>query len=65
MPEWLKAVAGYNPITFVVDGMRQLVFHTSIGAQYSVGVDLLGITVFAALMISLGAVLSRKALLRS
>jgi len=65
MPEWLKTVAGYNPITFVVDGMRQLVFHTSIGAQYSVGVDFLGIAVFAALMISLGAVLSRKALLRS
>jgi ABC-2 type transport system permease protein len=65
MPEWLKSVARYNPITFVVDGMRQLVFHTSIGAQYSIGVDLLGITIFAALMISFGAVLSRKALLRS
>jgi hypothetical protein len=45
--------------------MRQLIFHTSIGAEYSVGVDLLGITVFAVLMISLGALLSRKALLRS
>jgi len=65
MPSWLKTVAGYNPITFVVDGMRQLVFHTSIGAQYSIGVDLLGITIFAVLMISLGAVLSRKALLRT
>jgi len=64
MPQWLKTVAGYNPLTFVVDGMRQLVFHTSIGAQYSIGVDLLGITIFAALMISLGALLSRKALLR-
>ncbi len=65
MPQWLKTIAGYNPITFVVDGMRQLVFHTSVGSQYSVGVDLLGITIFAALMISFGAVLSRKALLRS
>lgn len=65
MPAWLKTVAGYNPITFVVDGMRQLVFHTSVGAQYSIGVDLLGITIFAALMISLGAMLSRKALLRT
>jgi ABC-2 type transport system permease protein len=64
MPDWLKTVAGYNPLTFVVDGMRQLVFDTSIGAQYSIGVDLLGISIFAALMISLGAVLSRKALLR-
>jgi ABC-2 type transport system permease protein len=65
MPQWLKTVAGYNPLTFVVDGMRQLIFHTSIGAQYSIAVDLLGITIFAALMISLGAVLSRKALLRT
>ena len=65
MPQWLKTIAGYNPITFVVDGMRQLIFHTSVGAQYSIGVDLLGITIFAALMISLGAVLSRRALLRT
>jgi len=65
MPEWLKTVAGYNPLTFVVDGMRQLIFHTSTGSLYSVGVDLLGISIFAGLMISLGAVLSRKALLRS
>jgi ABC-2 type transport system permease protein len=65
MPQWLKTVAGYNPLTFVVDGMRQLIFHTSIGAQCSIAVDLLGITIFAALMISLGAVLSRKALLRT
>ena len=65
MPGWLKTVAGYNPLTFVVDGMRQLIFHTSIGSEYSVGVDLLGITIFAVLMISLGAVLSRRALLRS
>ena len=65
MPDWLKAVAKYNPLTFMVDGMRQLVFHSSIGAQWSVGVDLLGIGVFAALMMALGAVLARKALLRT
>jgi len=65
MPDWLRAVANYNPLTFVVDGMRQLVFHTSIGAQYSVAADFLGISVFAALMVSLGAVLARKALLRT
>lgn len=65
MPDWLQTVARYNPITFVVDGMRQLVFHTSIGSVYSVPVDLLGVAVFSALMIGLGAVLSRKALLRT
>jgi len=64
MPDWLATVARYNPITFVVDGMRQLVFHTSIGAEYSVAVDFLGIGVFCALMLGLGAVLARKALLR-
>jgi ABC-2 type transport system permease protein len=64
MPDWLSTVARYNPLTFVVDGMRQLVFHTSIGAEYSVAVDFLGIGVFCALMVGLGAVLARKALLR-
>jgi len=52
-------------LTFMVDGMRQLVFHTSVGAQWSIGIDLLGIGVFAALMMGLGAVLARKALLRT
>ena len=33
--------------------------------MYPVGVDLIGVGVFSALMIGLGAVLSRKALLRS
>ncbi|MFY9606286.1 MAG: ABC transporter permease [Thermoplasmata archaeon] len=65
MPDWLQTIAKYNPITFVVDGMRQLVFHTSVGSVYSVGVDLIGVGIFSVLMISLGAVLSRKALLRT
>lgn len=64
MPDWLKSIAMYNPITFVVDGMRQLVFHTDVGAEYSVAVDFLGITVFSGLMVALGAVLARRALLR-
>lgn len=64
MPNWLATVARYNPLTFVVDGMRQLVFKTSIGAEYSVPVDFLGIGVFCALMLGLGTFLTRKALLR-
>jgi len=65
MPSWLKTVADYNPITFVVDGMRQLIFHTSVGAEYPIWIDLLGISVFAALMMLFGAILARKALLRT
>lgn len=64
MPSWLETIARYNPITFVVDGMRQLVFHTSIGSEYSVAIDFLGIGIFCALMVSIGAVLARRALLR-
>jgi ABC-2 type transport system permease protein len=64
MPDWLRTIALYNPITFVVDGMRQLVFGTSVGAEYSIAIDLLGIGIFSALMIGLGAVLARRALLR-
>jgi hypothetical protein len=44
--------------------MRQLVFDTSVGAEYSIAVDLLGISIFCALMVGLGALLARKALLR-
>jgi hypothetical protein len=44
--------------------MRQLVFGTSVGAEYSIAIDLLGIGIFSALMIGLGAVLARRALLR-
>jgi ABC-2 type transport system permease protein len=65
MPNWLQTIARYNPVTFVVDGMRQLVFHTSVGSVYSVGEDLLGIGLFCAIMVILGSFLSRKALLRS
>lgn len=64
MPDWLRSVALYNPITFVVDGMRQLVFGTSVGSEYSVAVDLLGVAVFSGLMVCLGAFLARKALMR-
>jgi len=65
MPSWLQTIARYNPVTFVVDGMRQLVFHTSVGSVYSVGVDLLGIGAFCTIMVILGSMLARKALLRS
>jgi len=65
MPDWLQTVAKFNPITFVVDGMRQLVFHTHVGAVYSVGIDFLGIGVFCALMVGIGSVLARRALIRS
>ncbi len=64
MPDWLATVARYNPVTFAVDGMRQLVFQTDVGAVHSLGADLLGIAVFCAVMIGLGALLSRRALMR-
>lgn len=64
MPGWLASVARYNPITFVVDGMRQLVFSSHAGAVYPVGVDLIGVGVFCVVMVAIGAYLSRKALLR-
>jgi len=65
MPDWLATIARYNPVTFAVDGMRQLVFQTDLGAVHSLGADLLGIAVFCAVMIGLGAFLSRRALMRA
>jgi len=65
MPGWLASIAKYNPITFAVDGVRQLVFNTSLGSAHSIGIDVLGIAVFSSLMIAIGTTLSRRALMRA
>jgi len=64
MPDWLASIAKYNPITFAVDAARQIVFQTSEGAIYSVQVDLLGLFIFSLCMVLLGAVITKRALVR-
>jgi ABC-2 type transport system permease protein len=64
MPDWLASIARYNPITFAVDAARQMIFQTSSGSLYSIPVDLLGLFIFAGLMVTLGAVITKRALVR-
>jgi len=64
MPDWLATIATYNPLTFAVDALRQLAFMTSDGATHPLAIDLLGITVFSVLMIGIGALVTRSALVR-
>ncbi|QLH74574.1 MAG: ABC transporter permease [Methanomassiliicoccales archaeon] len=61
MPGWLEAVAKVNPLTLAVDGIRQLMFEgaTSI---YDLGVDMLGLMLFAGMFVGLGIILARYSL---
>ncbi len=65
MPSWLSSIAKYNPITFAVDGARQLVFSTSVGSTHSIAIDVLGIAIFSVIMIAIGSALARRALMRT
>ncbi len=63
MPDWLKAVAGVNPLTLAVDAARQFVFHNPT-PLYSVGVDILGLILFSGALVGLAAFLTRRLLSR-
>lgn len=53
MPDWLKTVANYKPITFAGDGLRQIAFNNP-DPVYSLGVDILGLTIFALGLVGVG-----------
>jgi ABC-2 type transport system permease protein len=59
MPDWLKTVANYNPLTLAVDGARQFVFHTA-NPIYPVALDLLGLLIAAVLFLGLALVVAKK-----
>jgi len=57
MPTWLQAVANANPISYTIDGMRQLLIFDSI--NYSqLAVDFAFVGLFAAILTIIGIVLS-------
>jgi ABC-2 type transport system permease protein len=57
MPGWLQAVANVNPISYTIDGMRQLLLFNSI--DYSqLAVDFAFVGIFATILTSIGIVLS-------
>jgi len=63
MPDWLKAVANMNPITWAADGIRQLVFEDP-QPIYDLPVEILGLVGFAALFLLIGWFTARRVLNR-
>jgi ABC-2 type transport system permease protein len=57
MPTWLQAVAKVNPISYAIDGMRQLLIFDSI-SYMELAVDFAIVGVFAAILTTIGIVLS-------
>lgn len=66
MPGWLQSVVKYNPVSYAVDGVRQLLLGSASIPNYTVLAPLWGdfavLTVFAVLLSGLGIVLSWKLL---
>lgn len=57
MPTWLQAVANVNPISYTIDGMRQLLIFDSINYTQLV-IDFAFVGVFATILTTIGIVLS-------
>ncbi|MDH7508428.1 MAG: ABC transporter permease [Methanomassiliicoccales archaeon] len=59
MPDWLKAVANYNPLTLAVDAARIFIFHNP-NPIYNLWIDLGGLALFAFTLLAISVILSRK-----
>ena len=66
MPNWLQSVVKYNPVSYAVDGVRQMLLGSASFPNYTVlaplWADFTVLTVFAVLLSGLGIVLSWKLL---
>ena len=60
MPVWLQDVVKLNPVSYAIDGARQLLLGSA--GLYSVGVDFAVISVFTLVIASVGIVMSWKLL---
>jgi ABC-2 type transport system permease protein len=61
MPDWLKGIANYNPLTLAADGLRQMAF-VDPAPIHSLGWDFVGLVLFSGALIVLSIGLSRKLL---
>lgn len=59
MPDWLKTVANYNPLTLAVDAARTFLFHNP-NPLYEPWIDIVGLLVLAVVMVTISVVVSRK-----
>lgn len=61
MPDWLKNIANYNPLTWAADALRQFGFVVP-SPIHSLAFDILGLMAVAAVMIGISVVASRRLL---
>jgi ABC-2 type transport system permease protein len=59
MPDWLKTVANYNPLTLAVDAARTFIFHNP-NPLYDVSIDIAGLFILAVFLLALSIAISRK-----
>lgn len=59
MPDWLRGVASYNPLTLAVDAARTFVFHNP-NPLYDAWVDIAGLALLAVFLVVLSVVLSKR-----
>jgi ABC-2 type transport system permease protein len=59
MPDWLRAVANYNPLTLAVDAARTFIFHNP-NPLYATWVDIVGLLALAVSLVALSVVASRR-----
>ena len=57
MPDWLKAVANVNPMTYTTEAVRELLIYNTIDWR-NVGMDFAYVGVFAVIVASIGILLS-------
>jgi len=65
MPAWLQVVASVNPISYVVDGVRQAMLYGAAADTVQMTYDFLATAVFAALLTFLGVFIAERGLRRS
>jgi ABC-2 type transport system permease protein len=61
MPDWLKTIANYNPLTLAVDAARQFAFANP-NPIYPLWLDIVGLMVFSAVLVLISIFVSRKLL---
>ncbi len=62
MPEWLQAVAQFNPITYATDTVRTFVLHSQAGIDIATIINFQFLIVFAAVFTIIGLVLAERGL---
>ncbi len=61
MPDWLRGIANFNPLTWAADALRQFAFIDT-APIHDLWFDVLGLVVVAVVLLSISAVVSRKLL---